>query len=88
MFTYLFWRFAFERAVKTFAQTVTALFGAGGIGLFDAPWIEVLSVAGMTALLSVLTSVASVRVGEPETPSLVRPDPSAESAERVPAVAA
>jgi len=87
MFTYLFWRFTFERAVKTFAQTVTALFSASGIGLLNAPWIEVLSVAGMTALLSVLTSIASERVGEPESPSLVRSDPSAESAERVPAAA-
>ena len=88
MFTIVFWRFAFERAVKTFAQTLTALFSAGGIGLLDAPWMEVLSVAGMTALLSVLTSIASERVGEPESPSLVRSDPPAEPAERVPAVAA
>lgn len=88
MFTFLFWRFAFERAVKTFAQTVTALFSASGIGLLDAPWIEVLSVAGMTALLSVLTSVASERVGEHESPSLVRSDRPAEQPERVPAVAA
>lgn len=88
MFTYLFWRFAFERAVKTFAQTVTALFSASGIGLLDAPWMQVLSVAGMTALLSVLTSVASGRVGDPESPSLVRSEPPAEPAKRVPAVAA
>lgn len=88
MFTCLFWRFAFERAVKTFAQTVTALFSASGIGLLNAPWIEVLSVAGMTALLSVLTSIASERVGERESPSLVRSDRPAEHPERMPAVAA
>ncbi|HEX2298284.1 MAG TPA: holin [Pseudonocardiaceae bacterium] len=88
MFTYLFWRFAIERAIKTFAQTLTALFSAGGIGLLNAPWIEVLSVAGMTALLSVLTSIASERVGEPESPSLVRSEPPAESTQRAPAVAA
>jgi hypothetical protein len=72
MFTYLFWRFAFERALKTFAQTLVALLGVGGIGLLNAPWASTLSVAGMAALLSVLSSIASTQVGERNTPSLVQ----------------
>ena len=84
MFSTTFWRYAFERAIKTFAQTVVALLSASGIGLLNAPWIQVLSVAGMTALLSVLTSVASTRVGEPDSPNLSRSAPYGESAQRVP----
>lgn len=75
MFSYMFWRSALERAVKTFAQTLVALFSANGIGLLNAPWGMALSAAGMAALLSVLTSVASEQVGERGTPSLVPSGP-------------
>ncbi|MGH8921082.1 MAG: holin [Actinomycetes bacterium] len=73
MYTYLFWQQAFERAVKTFAQTLVALFSAGGIGLFNAPWTTSLSAAGMAALLSLLTSMASEPWGTRSSPSLVQP---------------
>ncbi|MGH3980830.1 MAG: holin [Pseudonocardiaceae bacterium] len=83
MFTYQFWRLAFERAVKTFAQTLLAIFGAGGIGLLDAPWTTALSAAGMAAVLSVLTSMTSAPVGERNTPSLLLPEsPSQRSVRR------
>lgn len=78
MFTYLFWRFAFERALKTFLQTLVALLSVNGIGLLDAPWITALSAAGMAALLSVLTSMASEPLGERANPSLLRAAPSAQ----------
>lgn len=84
MFTSLFWRLALERAFKTFAQTLVALLSAGGIGLFNAPWTTALSAAGMTALLSVLTSMASEPWGARGTPSLVQPMPVA--AETAPTV--
>ena len=77
MFTSWFWKSALERALKSFAQTLVALLSAGGIGLLDAPWSITLSTAGMTALLSVLTSVASERVGEPGSPSMVTADRTA-----------
>jgi len=88
MLTYLFWQSTLERAVKTFAQTLVALLSVNGIGLVDAPWVTALSAAGMAALLSVLTSIASERVGERETPSMVRSDgssPQPASATSVPA---
>lgn len=75
MFTYLFWRSAFERAFKTFAQTLVALLSIGGVGLLNAPWTTALSAAGMAALLSVLTSMASEPRGERQNPSLLRPAP-------------
>ncbi|MGO1048813.1 holin [Crossiella sp. CA198] len=72
MWTSVFWRSAAERALKTLAQTLVAVLGADGIGLLNAPWTAALSAAGMAALLSLLTSVASSGpVGDLGTPSLV-----------------
>ena len=65
MFTVLFWKAAGERAVKTFAQTAAALLVAAGTGLLDSDWQTTGSVAGMAALLSVLTSVGSAGMGNP-----------------------
>ena len=73
MFTYRFWQLASERALKTFAQSLLAILSATGVGLLTAPWTTALSTAGMTAVLSVLTSMASASVGEPDTPSLLPP---------------
>ena len=52
-----------ERAVKTFAQTLAALLVVDGTGLLNTAWTDRVSVAGMAALLSVLTSVASAPFG-------------------------
>lgn len=59
IFTAAFARAAFERAVKTFAQTLAALLVADGTNLLTTAWSDRVSVAGMAALVSVLTSVAS-----------------------------
>jgi hypothetical protein len=77
MWTPRFWKDAVERALKTFAQTLIALLGVGGFGIIDAPWFSSLSVAGLAALLSVLSSVASATVGEQGTASLVPPSATA-----------
>ncbi len=77
MFTSSFWLSAVERAVKSFAQSLVALLGVGGLGLLDAPWPTLLSTAGMASLLSVLTSIASERVGPDHDPSLVSTTPAA-----------
>lgn len=71
MWSTRFWKDAIERALKTFAQTLIALLGVGGFGIIDAPWLSSLSVAGLAALLSVLSSVASATVGDQGTASLV-----------------
>ncbi len=85
MFTALFWKRATERAVKSFAQSLAALLGASGLGLFNADWVQALSTAGMVALLSVLTSVASTKLGDSESPSaLPTPKPAGEDASTVP----
>ena len=51
---------ALIRAVKTFAQTMVALIGTGAVGFTDLDWLKILSVAGVAALLSLLTSVAGL----------------------------
>jgi hypothetical protein len=69
MFTRKFWEYAGERAVKTFAQTAIATLGAGTVGLFAIDWSALLSVAGGAALLSLLTSLVSVRSSHDESAS-------------------
>ena len=59
MTTLAFWKATAERGVKTFAQTLAALLVADGTDLLNSAWVARLSVAGMAALVSVLTSVGS-----------------------------
>lgn len=59
MTTLTFWRATAERAVKTAAQTLLLLIGAGTVGITALNWPELLGLTGTAALLSVLTSVAS-----------------------------
>lgn len=57
MYTKSFWKAAFERGARTFAQATGAALLAGGTGLLDVPWENSLSVGGLAALLSLLMSV-------------------------------
>ena len=65
-----FWVAAGERAVKTFAQALVALFVAG-VTVLTIDWVQGLAVAATAALVSVLTSIASYSVGPFLGPSLV-----------------
>lgn len=53
-----FWTDTVDRAVATFAQAAIGALTAGVTGLIDIDWVQVGSVAGLAALVSVLTSVA------------------------------
>ena len=85
MFTQYFWKATFERAVKSFAQSLLALLSAQQLGLFDVDWLTTVSTAGMVTLLSVLTSLASSQVGNAQDPSAL---PSAPPAQQQPTRAA
>ena len=55
------------RAVKTAAQTAVALIGTGTVGFTDLDWVQIASVSGVAAVLSLLTSIAGLpEVEEPE----------------------
>lgn len=70
MFTLSFWKDAFERAVKTFAQSVV---GAGVVLPGDFFSGDVLQVAAVASVISVLTSIISSGVGsDKESASLVK----------------
>lgn len=59
IWTRTFWRAAAERSIKTLCQAAAALIVADGTGLLDTDWLTVASVAGMAAVVSLLTSVGS-----------------------------
>lgn len=70
IFTALFWRACAERAIKTLAQTAAALSTAAGTGLIDTDWLTIASIAGMAAVVSILTSVGSDALTGGDGPSL------------------
>jgi hypothetical protein len=73
MLSKTFWLQAFERAVKSAAQALLLLWGADQF--FDAmtvDWQGALGVAAGAAVLSVLTSLVSVPVGQSGSPSMVK----------------
>lgn len=72
MWTVKFWRETAERAIKTAAQAALAFFVIGQTDLMSLDWLVVLSGAGVAAIASILTSLASSPFGTPGTPSLVQ----------------
>jgi hypothetical protein len=54
-----FLEYAGERALKTVAQTALASIAASQvIGILDVDWLQIVSVAALAGILSLLTSVA------------------------------
>ena len=55
-----------ERAIKTFAQAFVAYILAGEFtSFYEVDWTAGFGVAGLAAVLSLLTSLGSWKVGEP-----------------------
>jgi hypothetical protein len=77
VFTKTFWKQTLERLIKTFAQAILALITSDGLGIVDVNWGRVLSVGALAALASLLTSIVSSRVGQPNNPSAVKTGASA-----------
>lgn len=74
MFTRLFWMEAAERAVKTAAQFTLVGLGGNFTSVWSADWKQIAGAAAAGAVTSVLTSVASERVGPVGSPSIVFED--------------
>lgn len=61
-----------DRAIKTFATTLTSLLLVGHVlDLFTVAWMPLLGTAGAATLMSVLTSVGSLPLGEPGTTAAI-----------------
>ena len=58
MNTWKFWKAALIRSLRTFAQALIAVIGTSVL-LEQVRWLEALSAAGLAALLSLLTSIAT-----------------------------
>jgi hypothetical protein len=66
IFTVKFWQYAGERAIKTVAQTATAIFTVAGVsGVLDVMWSQVISASLLAGIISILTSIVAV---SPATP--------------------
>ena len=59
MFTKAYWTDLVGRSIRTFAQTLVALWGAGQFNLLSVDWAQSFGVAGGAAVLSVLMSIAA-----------------------------
>lgn len=73
MWTAEFWLDTAERAIKSAAQAPLVAWGVGELAApdaFDLDWRLGLGVAAGGALVSVLTSLVSGRVGDRRSPSL------------------
>ena len=68
IFTKLFWKGAFERATKTFCQSLLAILTTGAVGILDVEWVGALSAAALATLVSLLTSISQpdFTAGAPE----------------------
>jgi hypothetical protein len=72
LFTSAFWRYCFERAIKTAAQSLIAgITVSSFIPTNGNAWVAVASVAGVATLVSVLTSLVaySAASGSEATPT-------------------
>ena len=87
MFEKKFLEATLERAIKTFVQTLLALLGTDAAGVLSVDILAAAQVAGAAALLSVLTSLGSSKVGD-ASPSLVAGTAVAVSSVETPAVKA
>lgn len=71
MWTVKFWQNALERAIRTAAQSLLALWGTQVTGVLEVDWVQAASVAALAALTSVLMSLVATGVGDHNSPSFV-----------------
>ena len=67
MFTVKFWKDAAERAIRTAAQALLALWATNVSGVLEVDWVQAGSVAALAALTSVLMSIVATNVGDKGT---------------------
>lgn len=69
-----FWKSTAERALRTLSQVLLSMIVVGETGFLDVDWLQALSVAGLSALASVLMSIVASGMGDHGTASMIRED--------------
>jgi len=72
MYTLTFWKDAVERAIRTAAQALLALWATDVSGVLAVDWVQAGSVAALAALMSVLMSVAATGRGSQDSASSLK----------------
>jgi hypothetical protein len=67
MFTIKFWKDAGERAIRTAAQALLALWATDISGVLEVDWVQAGSVAALAALTSILMSIVATGVGDKDS---------------------
>jgi hypothetical protein len=74
MFSKLFAKTAAERAIRTAAQALLALWATDVAGVLAVDWVQAASVATLAALTSILMSIVATGVADKGTASFVKED--------------
>lgn len=71
MWSLKFWRETVERAIRTAAQALLALWGTQVTGVLEVDWTQAASVTALAALSSVLMSLIATGVGDHESSAFI-----------------
>jgi len=67
-----FWKDAAERAIRTAAQALLALWATDVSGVLAVDWVQAGSVSALAALTSLLMSVAATGTGSQDSASVLK----------------
>lgn len=71
LFSRWFWVDTAERVASSAATAVASLLGATSFDVIEADYQAIAATAAITAVVTFMKCVSSIRAGEPGTPSLV-----------------
>ena len=72
MYTLTFWKDAAERAIRTAAQALLALWATDVSGVLAVDWVQAGSVSALAALMSLLMSIAATGTGSQDSASTLK----------------
>jgi len=72
VYTLTFWKDAAERAIRTAAQALLALWATDVSGVLAVDWVQAGSVSALAALMSLLMSVAATGTGSQDSASVLK----------------
>jgi len=72
VYTITFWKDAAERAIRTAAQALLALWATDVSGVLAVDWVQAGSVSALAALMSLLMSVAATGTGSQDSASTLK----------------